>query len=205
MTDALPKWLKKADLDVDTFYMPVVPHGQGDALRAAAKAHLDALLPCGPEEATRLLERLRFVTKLNNESEFEKRIVMESLIRSLKDIPRDILADGLAAYVNAPGERWFPKSAGEVRAFTDKPLARRRARVARLNEMAKVSDATADPQAVRSSWDQPIPLDQVEEENLLFKSVGSKMRYSPETGIIFQLKPGDIDPCQPASDEHVAE
>ncbi len=174
LTATLPKWLQRADIDVPgRFYPPVVPYGQGDALRASAAHHAAALEPCGKDRASELLEHLRFVTKLNSESEFEKRATMKSLVANLQSVPQDILVDALAAYINALGERWFPKSPGEIRTFTDAPTARRRLRIDRLNTMAEISDATADPAAVRSSWDAPISLDQVEAENKLFKSVGS--------------------------------
>lgn len=198
LTASLPKWLAVPDLDIGgKFYQPPIPHGQGNVLRRAAAYHHEALEPCGEAEATELLEHLRFVTKLNNESEMEKRVTMNSLAQNLCGVPTDILVDGLAAYVNFPGQRWFPKSAGEIRLFTDGLVLRRKLRVTRLCEMAAISDRTPDPAAVRDSWNQPIPLSEVSGENELYKFVGSKMRHDPDTGLIYQMQPGDLDPCFP--------
>lgn len=144
LRSTLPGWLDTSVLDAEQFFLPVVPPGQGDELRAVAKAFSASLAPGSYETRKDILRGLRVSTVPRNESPEEARASFAKLIADLADVPDDILRDACRAYVNTPGTRFFPKGAGEIRAFTQ-PLQNRRARDAfRLRELAKASDEAFD-------------------------------------------------------------
>jgi hypothetical protein len=144
LTSVVPAWLDTSVLAAEQFYLPVVPPGQGDQLRAAAKLCQDALAPSSYQDRKDILRGLRISTVPRNESADEARLSFEKLIADLSDVPADILREACKRYVNAPGTRFFPKGAGELRTFIQ-PLKNRRARDAfRLRELAKASDEAFD-------------------------------------------------------------
>lgn len=124
--------------------MPTVPIGHGDALREAAQAYRDAMAPATAEERLNALRALRLGTLARNESDAEARASFAKLNEDLRDVPADILRDACTAYVNEPGTRFFPRGAGEIRAFTGPLLIRRARHATRLGEMATASDNVFD-------------------------------------------------------------
>lgn len=144
LRSTLPGWLDTSVLAAEQFYLPAVPPGQGDVLRVAAKSFSDALAPSDYDTRKDILRGLRVSTVPRNESPEEARASFAKLISDLADVPADILREACRQYVNTPGTRFFPKGAGEIRAFTQK-LQNRRARDAfRLRELAKASDDAFD-------------------------------------------------------------
>lgn len=140
----VPAWVQSGDLDADQFFMPTVPIGHGDALRAAAQAHRDGMAPATADERLNALRALRLGTLARNESDAEARASFAKLNDDLRDVPADILRDSCTAYVNEPGTRFFPRGAGELRAFTGPLMVRRSRHAARLGEMATASDNVFD-------------------------------------------------------------
>ena len=58
----------------------------------------------------------------------EGRVTVNGVRVHLEDVPLDILKEACRAYCNAPGRRFFPRSAGELRTFINPMLYERRAR-----------------------------------------------------------------------------
>jgi hypothetical protein len=98
------------------------------------------------DEQTRrdILRGLRLGTVPRTESDAEARAVFDKLVFDLRDVPADILSAGCNAYVNTPGTRFFPRGAGEIRAFTQPLMTKRMRRAWRLKQLAKASDEAFD-------------------------------------------------------------
>lgn len=135
---SIPEWINLSALDGSDLYgygHPLPEHASTDLI-AAAHEHRIALLPAVPEDADKVLRGLRSATILKNEDAVEARATFAILRTHLADVPYDILAEGCRLYCNAPGQRFFPKSAGELRAFIN-PLVRQRSlRAFRLEKLA---------------------------------------------------------------------
>jgi len=56
---------------------------------------------------------------LRNEHVDEADATLKMLRVHLEDVPIDILKEAIRAYCNAPGKRFFPRSAGEPREFEE--------------------------------------------------------------------------------------
>lgn len=134
--------------------MPAVVGGSGDELRQCAAAYRQANVPSTFDERRMILGELRLGTASRNESHEEARASFSKLMNDLADIPADILRKGCKAYVNfvdpdptakRPGIRFFPRSAAEVRQFTNPLQLQRSRRAFRLEEMAKAADDVFDP------------------------------------------------------------
>lgn len=113
-----------------------LPAGCAATLRLAADEHGRALAPANLARCTRILARLRLATIARDESEQEARASFEILREDLDDVPADILEAACRAYRNHPGRRFFPRSAGELRAFINPDLSQRRAHAAYLEMLA---------------------------------------------------------------------
>jgi hypothetical protein len=145
--NSLPAWVSTRDLDAEHFYMPSVPRGRGAELRAAAAEHRDGMEPARPDQRLAILRELRLGTVARNESEVEARASFAKLNDDLRDVPADILKAACRAYINEPGTRFFPRGAGEIRAFTNPLMTQRAVRARRLSDMAKASDDEFDEES----------------------------------------------------------
>lgn len=206
LTDLLPKWIRMSDLDAPgQFYPPTVPHSQGDLLRQLADENEKALAPCGPEVAAELLTHLRLTTRLNNDSDFEKTATFRSLVKAMAAYPEDLVREACRLFTARPtepgGSNWFPRSSGELITYINPLFNRRRIRSWRLRDLATRSDNAVDPNAIKDSWEKPIPLDEVEEMNFFMRRIGSRTRWHPETGIKFELGEDEEDPSEPKQGE----
>ncbi|WP_452665820.1 hypothetical protein [Sphingomonas zeae] len=117
-----------------------IPAGAGEGLRAAAMVHADALAPSPKDDCQRVLQALRSGTILRDEHPLEAEATMKLLRVHLADVPLDILETACRAYCNAPGRRFFPRSAGELRAFINPLLHQRKARASYLMRLAEQAD-----------------------------------------------------------------
>ena len=130
-----------------------MPTGAADALRSAAMLHAEGLAPCSSQERHAVLMGLRSGTIIRDEDAAEADATLKLLRVHLSDVPLDILRDACRDYCNAPGRRFFPKSAGELRTFINPMLFGRRARAMRLarladqaeREDARAAELAADP------------------------------------------------------------
>ena len=138
--DALERWTPTLG------YPGTLPPGASSELIAAAHEHRAALAPATPDETRRVLLGLRSATILREEHGDEASASFLMLRNHLADVPIDILEAACRAYCNAPGRRFFPRSAGELRTFTD-PLMRRRS--ARAFVLARRAKQAHDEQAER--------------------------------------------------------
>jgi hypothetical protein len=144
LTNCIPGWVRLDDLDTDVWSMPPVKPNQGVELRRASEAHRKSLAPASYDQRKISLQELRLSTVSRNESEAEARASFEKLIADLADVPYDILRRACKAYANRPGTNFFPRGAGEVKAFTAPLMVERMRRAHRLNLMAKESDNAFD-------------------------------------------------------------
>lgn len=135
----VPQWVSRSGLD-EPGHIPGVRAGEGDALRAAAQAHAEADRPATAQERRDILRALRMGTMARNEHPDEARLSFEKLNADLADVPADILRSACSAYVNEPGTRFFPRSAGEIRTFSNPMHLQRKMRADKLNRMAVISD-----------------------------------------------------------------
>lgn len=152
---AIPAWVDHRALDASFphgYGMPV-PAGSADGLRNAAMMHAEALAPSTSHERHGVLMGLRSGTIVRDEDAAEADATIKLLRVHLDDVPIDILQAACRAYCNAPGRRFFPKSAGELRTFINPMLYERRARAMRLarladqaeREDARSAELAADP------------------------------------------------------------
>lgn len=159
-TAAIPGWVDLGALDASFphGYGRPVPAGAVPALRAAAEAHRAALVPSTADERHAVLMGLRSGTLIRDEDEREAMATFKLLRSHLDDVPLDILQDACRAYCNAPGRRYFPKSAGELRTFIAPLIHQRAARALRLRKLAeqcereeaRAAELAADPLTVES-------------------------------------------------------
>ena len=139
---AIPKWVDHHMLDcsVPHGYGLPIPAGAGEGLRAAAMVYADALAPSTKDERHRVLLGLRSGTIVRDEHAQEAEATLKLLRVHLEDVPLDILEAACRAYCNAPGRRFFPRSAGEMRTFINPLLHQRKARAAHLMRLADQAD-----------------------------------------------------------------
>jgi hypothetical protein len=109
-------------------------------LLAAADEHKAMLAPASTEVRTNILRGLRSATIIRNEDEEEALASYQLLKSHLADVPADILQEACRRYVNKPGVRYYPRSAGELRAFTGPLMVTRMVREHRLREMAAAAE-----------------------------------------------------------------
>lgn len=128
------------DCSVPHGYGLPIPAGAGEGLRAAAMAYADALAPSTKDERHRVLLGLRSGTIVRDEHVQEAEATLRLLRVHLEDVPLDILEAACRAYCNAPGRRFFPRSAGELRTFINPLLHQRKARAAHLMRLAEQAD-----------------------------------------------------------------
>lgn len=142
LLQAIPTWvdLRLLSAVMQYGYGRPIPAGAGEELRAAALAHRNALAPSDAEERYAVLRGLRSGTILVQETAEEADATLSLLVAHLADVPIDILKAGARAYCNATGRRFYPKSAGELRAFTNPLLFERQARASHLEHLAKLAD-----------------------------------------------------------------
>lgn len=121
--------------------------------------HAQGMTPATPEERQGVLLGLRSGTILRDEAGVEAEASLKLLRVHLDDVPLDILQQACRAYCNAPGRRFFPRSAGELRSFINPLVFDRHARAMRLMRLADQADREearaaelaadpADPEAV---------------------------------------------------------
>lgn len=145
---AIPDWVDHHALDTSFphgYGLPM-PAGAGEGLRAAAMLYAEALAPTTSIERNKVLLGMRSSTMTRDEEGVEADATLKLLRNHLEDVPLDILQTACRAYCNAPGVRFFPKSAGELRTFINPLLYERRARamrLARLADEAERADARA--------------------------------------------------------------
>jgi hypothetical protein len=154
----IPAWVDHHALDASFphgYGMPI-PAGAGEGLRAAAMIHAEALAPCTSAERHAVLVGMRSGTIPRDETGFEADATMSLLRVHLEDVPLDILKEACRAYCNAPGRRFFPRSAGELRTFINPMLYERRARAMRLSRLADEAER-ADARAAELAADPLTP------------------------------------------------
>lgn len=151
---AIPKWVDHRLLDscVPHGYGLPIPAGAGEGLRAAAMTYAGALAPSAKDDRKRVLQALRSGTILRDEHPLEAEATMKLLLAHLADVPLDILETACRDYCNAPGRRFFPRSAGELRAFINPLLHQRKARATYLMRLAEQADR-ADARAAELAAD----------------------------------------------------
>ena len=140
--------------------MPSIRAGSGDDLRRAAESHALSAVRSDRAERAAVLVALRSTTRATDETPREAQTSFDLLLAHLADVPIDVLKAGCRAYANVPGTRFFPKSAGEIRAFTDPIVFRHKRRAARLRLMAAEADVL-DAEAARMSEVVEIPLEEI--------------------------------------------
>lgn len=136
----MPEWIDPDALDRWTpayGYPGTLPANAATALLAASHEHRAALAPAASDETHGCLLALRSATILRDEHAAEAELSFKMLRVHLGDVPLDILEQACRAYCNAPGRRFFPRSAGELRTFTDPLVRRREARAVVLERLAK--------------------------------------------------------------------
>jgi len=114
-----------------------LPDGAAMVLLEAAHEHRIAMAPAAQDEIEKCLYGLRSATLVRDEDAKEARATMSLLRAHLADVPLDVLQDACRSYCNAPGRRYFPKSAGELRSFINPLMLARAARAYRLERLAK--------------------------------------------------------------------
>lgn len=134
----IPAWVDLGELDASFphGYGRPIPAGAAPALRLAADKHRSAMAPAAPAERHAVLMGLRSGTILRDEDADEAEATVKLLRVHLDDVPLDILQAACRAYCNAPGRRFFPRSAGELRTFISPLQYQRQARVIRLERLA---------------------------------------------------------------------
>lgn len=139
---AIPAWvdLRALDASFPHGYGLPVPAGAGAALRAAAELHEAALVPSSAADRHAILMGLRSATILLAEHAQEADATLKLLRVHLEDVPYDILQAACRDYCNAPGRRFFPRSAGELRTFTSPLMYSRQARAFRLRKLAEAAE-----------------------------------------------------------------
>lgn len=132
--------------------MPAVRREDEGELRAAAAAHRAAGAPASHDQRRAILAELRVGTLARAESDAEAITSFNKLMVDLADVPADILHRACKAYVNyvdpepkRRGARFFPRSAAEIRMFSDPMQMARARRAYRLDEMAKAAAEAFDP------------------------------------------------------------
>ncbi|VXC63224.1 hypothetical protein [Sphingomonas sp. AX6] len=138
-TAVIPAWVDLGALDASLThgYGLPVPAGAATALRTAAEAHVAALAPSLPADRYAVLRGLRSATIIKDEDADEAKASISLLNAHLSDVPQDILEAACRAYCNAPGRRFYPRSAGELRAFINPMMSERQARAVRLRRLAE--------------------------------------------------------------------
>lgn len=134
----IPAWVDLGELDASFphGYGRPIPAGAAPALRLAADKHRSAMAPAAPADRHAVLMGLRSGTILRDEDADEAEATVKLLRVHLDDVPLDILQAACRAYCNAPGRRFFPRSAGELRTFISPLQYQRQARVIRLERLA---------------------------------------------------------------------
>lgn len=160
--------------------MPI-PAGAGPELRAAAAAHREALAPASAVDRHCVLMGLRSATLPRDEDQHEAEASYKLLRQHLADLPLDILQDACRAYCNAPGRRFFPRSAGELRAFAGPLLHQRQARAWRLERLAEEAERQ-DARAAELAADPLTP--EAMREILAAHGIGGKLAGA--------IAPGDL-------------
>lgn len=155
---SLPDWISPGALDADVWCPPAVRAEDADELRALANAHKAANAPASYDERRSILGELRLGTTPRKESADEARASFEKLLSDLSDLPADILRRACKAYVNfvdpdRPGMRFFPRSAAEIRVFSNPMQNQRSRRAYRLRELAEAAADVFDP-ATRCSSEE---------------------------------------------------
>jgi hypothetical protein len=161
---ALPRWIDEQSLDAcypHGFGEPLPP-GAGTALGEVADLHQAALLPSTSDERQRVLVGLRSATIIQREDQAETDATMKLLRVHLEDVPLDILEAACRAYCNAPGKRFFPRSAGELREFIAPLLRARQRRAFRLRWLAQEAEA-ADAERARLA---EVSVEPIEDEEI---------------------------------------
>ena len=200
--DALvPEWARdRGIIDAERFYPLVltIPRGAADGLERAARSYQAAMIPASEQERRGAMVRLRLGTARNRGlSEQEGLAAYETILKHVSDVPADILDEAVDAYMKMAGARFFPSSPGELRAFTDRAMLKRKRRADRLLELAKQSrEQDAEAERIERENATPIPLHLIASENALMKRFGLKTRFGPD-GLAYQLEPGAVDPCEP--------
>jgi hypothetical protein len=134
----IPAWVDLGELDASFphGYGRPIPAGAAPALLIAAEKHRSAMVPAAPAERHAVLMGLRSGTILRDEDADEAEATVKLLRVHLDDVPLDILQAACRAYCNAPGRRFFPRSAGELRTFISPLQYQRQARAVRLERLA---------------------------------------------------------------------
>lgn len=140
--------------------MPQVPAEAVMPLQLAAAECQAALAPCGANEAERLLMALRSSTIIRNETLAEAQQSFKVMVTHLARIPQDILRQAVDAYVRAPGQRFFPRSTGELMSFVGPLMLARQRAAYRFRIMAAQAAAAAD-EAKRLAVVNPIPDEEI--------------------------------------------
>ncbi len=124
-------------------------HAPADLLLAADE-HRSLMVPAERDFVAKTLGGLRSATIVRDEDPDEAKASFNLLRVHLSDVPADILAEACRRYVNQPGRRFFPRSAGELRAFINPLVLSRQVREHRLRCMAAAAaerDRRAEAQA----------------------------------------------------------
>ncbi|QEH80858.1 hypothetical protein EIK56_23105 [Sphingomonas sp. C8-2] len=132
---------------------------QPAALLAAADEMRAMMAPAPPALVEEALRALRSATILRQEDAAEATASFDLLCAHLSDVPADILLKGCGLYVNTPGKRFFPRSAGEIRAFTSPMVMRRQVREYRLRAMARAAEERE--RRGRRTAAEPLTLDEI--------------------------------------------
>ncbi len=124
---------------------------EAPVLRLAADEHGALLVRAEAEVVAKTLAGLRSATMPRQESPEEAEASFNLLRAHLADVPADILKEACRRYVNRPGRRYFPRSAGELREFINPLHVARKMAEYRLRQMA---DAAAERDRRAAATDQ---------------------------------------------------
>lgn len=195
LAETIPTWIG-SELDAEEFHLPaVMPAGAVAQLRRAAAAHKRALVPATPDEIRRVLMMMRSGTIIKDETTKEARASLELLVMGILGVPLDILEAACKRYMQQPGQRFFPRSAGELREHTNTELLRRQSRASRLDSMAAEAErVAAEAERIRRENEATVPADSIDNENLLMRRLGLQTRFDAD-GRPYQLAAGADDPC----------
>lgn len=112
-------------------------------LLIAADEHRALMAPADPDFTRSTLRGLRSATILRDEDGKEALATFNILRVHLADVPADILQEACRRYVNKSGARFFPRSAGELRAFTGPLMIARAVREDGFRRMAAAAEERA--------------------------------------------------------------
>lgn len=138
----------RSDIDTDRFMVASpLPNIDPAQIDQAVHELKSSLAPCGAQAARDVIVGLSTITITRREDLNEAKAVVETLVQHFQHCPIDLLRKGRDAYVAVPGERFFPRSPGELNEFVAPLVAFRQRAIYRLGKIAEaIRDAKSEAQ-----------------------------------------------------------